>query len=486
MVIKISDESFKKYLISFFLLVFSIVSLYNLKLFPTVLYDEPMYANTAYSFSNNFKFFNYLTGYSGQEFFLYPGVVGPLLKFIPSTLYGFRKINILFGLVSVFLFSNLCIKTLKSRIVIVGTVASFVFSNIVFIAHRIVRPESLALMFCLFALFFATTYVGLLRHKHVFLLGLSLSLFSLIHPICIIFYLSFMVGWMFLLFKNRILARSLVPFILGHLPSALLVILYFRFWSIYAPVEWVGAVFGNDRIPGVSVLNGFFTNIAWIYEGYMMGAKRALLVGIECVVIGWGICQLRRNQFAFFLSLITLLYFSILLLVFQPLLRPYYTLLIPAVILLMGLFVDSLRIKCPRIVLLLFIYAGYSLSGNAFLLWMNRGNEDYSKLKKNLVSVLPPYDHLFVDRHYFWFWFKDEAQYGTDLLSKDNVPNGTSLYILNDNSEFNSRASNLGGVSRIPIPESNFKKGNSTGEYSLIETINSKSYGKFEVWRIIK
>ncbi|MBT5954824.1 phospholipid carrier-dependent glycosyltransferase [bacterium] len=481
MILSFSDEGFKKVLISFFLLVFASISLYRLGAFPTVLYDEPMYANTAYFFATHSKFFNSLTGYSGQEFFLYPGIVSVFLKGIPSTLYGFRKINLIFGLVSVFLFSNLCIKLLKSRAVIFGTVACFVFSNIVFIAHRIVRPESFALMFCMFTLFYGTSYLALLRDKDVFLLGLTMSLLSLVHPICVVFYISFIIPWFWILIKNKIFLKSLAPFVLGHLPTLILSLIYFKFWSIYSPQEWIDAVIGSGRIPGRSIFLGFFDNLVWVYKGYVMGTKRAFLVAIEFFVVAWGLTQFKRNHFVFFLSVVTLLYFVFSQLLFQPYLRPYYTLLIPSIVLLIGLFVDRARVKRPTFILVVFLYAGYSLLGNVYLFWMNRSNDDYDSLKKEVVKSLPSYENIFINSHYFWFWFKSDARYGHEFRGSTQSLENHDLYILNFESNPNSNVS--GGSSRIP------KLISWAGEYdvrkqrSLVKVTVSESYGRFEVWQ---
>lgn len=462
------------------------MSLFFLDRFPSILYDEPLYADTAYFFSEYGSLSNILGGYSGKQFFLYPFLLSFYMKITEPTLFSLRLFNLVIGSLTLGLFILITNRILKHRLIVVATVACFITSNILFVVHRIVRPEAMLVFFFVAALyFFLRDYGGKMNSKHIVYGGICLSFAMLSHPIGGIYFGLYCFYLIYLFTKKK--GNTGFLFFLSIIPLSLIVSLFFLFWSEKSFLETLQVLIFSERIPSkMSIIGGFFYNLKLFYIGYSLEFKRLFLIGLELLVIGWGIYRWKTKQLEGIFAPIALCVLIVGFIVFQPYLRPYYATFTVISILLLGLFFDNYYKNSKLTAVFLVAYALYSFMGNVYILYKSSDEKSSAEIKNKILNLIPVDANIVSANHYFWFWFKHQhTRYDRQIQltsSDDYVIISPISYIVTQSQSTNEKT-------LYPYASQSQKQYQDIMDrllknHQLVETIQTNRYGKISLFKI--
>jgi hypothetical protein len=175
-----------------FLLMISIYLCLELPFLTTirpVMYDEAWYANTASNFSIGKGFLNSIVGSGANANFMLPLFTGIVFKFIGVSLFTARLVSVLSGLIFLLLMRkvfNLLSLDYNSQLISYYTVLFVPFFNTVF---RFGRPECLALVFVIAAIYFYLKFLIYNNYISIVYISFFLLLAFLSHPFTSLFFL---------------------------------------------------------------------------------------------------------------------------------------------------------------------------------------------------------------------------------------------------------------------------------------------------------
>jgi len=378
------------------------LQLFKLDSIPSILYDEALYADTAFQFLNSGKFQNNLGGFSGQQFFLYPFLLSVFYKIFGVSLWVGRFFSWCCYLGSFIVFDQI-LKCICTQNVIRGVgLLLFLSSNLPMISSRIIRPESLLIFLLLLSVYIVLRYPKRSLFQALGL-GVLFGLLCLTHLIGALA-LSFFV---FVTLLDAVKAKDysyLIVFL--SVLSVFFAAFILNLLSFYGSFTvFLTELSSTGKLGGDSIAGTFVENVSLFVTGYSMGIKRALIVFVEIACVIWvavnGPSLFRR----FSVSLLCFLMFG--LIGINLFLRPYYGLfaifaLLALVIVLNKTYTkDKFSFQRLMISGLVMVFFLNSLLGSVYFAFRHKGNPPLSDFNFLLESVNPSYPILSVRQ--LWF-----------------------------------------------------------------------------------
>jgi len=122
---------------------------------PSVIVDEPWYANVAYNFANGRGIVNTNPGSGGGTgVFLYTLLMGLFFKIFGTSLFTARLFSVVGGLLGLFGLVCILVEVKAREKIIFFCILFYIFSNVNYIIFRSVRPEGWSLTFIILGLYF--------------------------------------------------------------------------------------------------------------------------------------------------------------------------------------------------------------------------------------------------------------------------------------------------------------------------------------------
>jgi len=384
--------------------------------YPTVVTDEPWYANTAYNFKNGLGLINTSTGWrGGDELFLYTVMLGGWFKIFGTSLLSGRAMSVVLGALSVWGCYHFAKSQNLSKLMTAVLVALFSVSNLVFIVARRIRPEIVVLC----CLVWGIVWMSRALQKKSFKMKPLLMAFALFfvssfsHPLGA--YVTVSAGLSFLLLPSlgiwdKVKATGAITFL-----CTALIAFYVFLWGLFKDVSFIEfirvSVFESKRLTTTGgFFDTFYTNWTFVFPSYVLGVKRFFIVAVEAVVLAYGLTIFRRSIMIRFLSWMALIFILGTFFTMHYFFRVGFV--FPHVILLMTLVLmshHSYYLVLPRwryfMLAVVLAYGCNHLAGDVWMLWKHRYTTPYSVIETQLDAAIP--DHTVVLTHLpFWFALK--------------------------------------------------------------------------------
>jgi hypothetical protein len=392
---------------------YALFYLFNLADSPPILYDEPLYADTANSFAKTGTFKNTLGGFSGQQLILFPMILGGVFKLTGTSLFWGRFLSFTLGFLSLLLFLK-CLKKFKlsaSLHTLFGI--GFIVSNTCLVSFRIIRPESLVL-FLILSLITVLLHLNKKSNWFYSSVGFISGALTLTHVIGFLAALGVVV-FIFLESIKQKKFKTIGYFFLGGLPFLCLFYgnLIYQYGSIVAFLDFLHESEKFSSSDGY--LGLFLSNFTVPFiEGYVMGAKRLYIVSIECF------CMLLAFKLKHPLSkylgsmTLSLSFFGFFLI--NAFLRPYFIFIPILTLLILCCWLKETKKKTLVKIILIFYILNQALGSSYFLM----------KHRNNTISSLFKNNHIFESNQYpiisyneFWFLSPDSKWFYRDIPSKE-------------------------------------------------------------------
>lgn len=383
--------------------LYCIVYGYNLSGMPGILWDEAFYSDTAFEFSKYFHFTNKLGGFSGQQFFLYPFLLGLFYKAFSVSIFIGRIVSFLLGLTSTILFYKIIKKSIAHHYWPFITTVGFIFLNTNIILFRIIRPETLVTFLFLVLIYFFLYIQNKNRFLHWVILGTIISLITATHLIGLYASIGILLYSSIVSIQARSI-RPLVGIILGGIPLGALFI--FNLIMQYGSLTQFFLEMGRSgKISSGIDFNLIWTNLSQLlFASYSMGYKRLILVLIELATIILGLFS--PNKKIKWLSLSMIIYLILGFSTINLFLRPYFCILpiTTLIILIMRLNKKpSFYIKS-----LILSYLGYHLLGSSYFFYLQCHSQPLptteirKQLNRSKFPIIGTNEMWFIDPNRKW------------------------------------------------------------------------------------
>jgi len=386
-----------------------------------VLYDEPLYAKTAYQFFLKGSVNSNFPAFGGKEFFLYPLLLSFWNHFFTVSLFNFRLFSAFMGGLTVFFIMDIARKLRLSltRQLLLGF---FVFiANTSFVGFRIIRPEALSSFIYVLVVWQLISVLQKESFSRLLILGFFSALLGITHLVASIF--SFFILF-FLVFylKNK---KNILGIFLGIAPIFIIFCIHFFIFLNFNLSSLIFFLTHSSKFSFHSNLSSVLEyNWNVFFSKYCLEWKRVIIVFIEFFIVFISIFYHKKHPLLLILSLSSLAYLIIgnAILLF---LRPYYMLwFLNTLVLISVLFSLDIHLAFLKFLLvsLIFIHT----AGDVLFLYMNRHNTSFSDIKLYFSNVFFKSDFIFSPSE-FWFlspqsnWCTDADQVATLLKNHYSV-----------------------------------------------------------------
>lgn len=171
------------------IVIFIILEIPYLSSIRPVMYDEAWYSSTGYNFYIGNGFYNTIVGSGGNANFVLPLFIGIFFRIFGASLFSARLVAVVSGIIFIFILYkilNLLNIIPKIQIVAYATFLSLPFFNTVF---RFARPESIAIVFFISAIYFHLNFITRSNYLYIIYTAVNLLIAFLSHPFSSIFFL---------------------------------------------------------------------------------------------------------------------------------------------------------------------------------------------------------------------------------------------------------------------------------------------------------
>ena len=494
----------KHYNYTFFILIgiFLLLQIPLIDTLPGIMVDEPWYANTAWNFSVGNGFTNTVPGsQGGDDLFLFTFLLGIFFKLFGTSLFTARMVSIIGGLVGLIgFFQILKILKIKSKFVIFISGLLFIFSNVSYIIFRSVRPESWVVALGVWALYFLIKGHILNKEINYFFTGLLSSAAFLCHPHGAIS--IFLFGVIVLLYcYNKKIIRALSYYILGIAPIA--IILFFYIFTVRQEtlIEFFGSWTHRIATEQDNFIHSQMSNLSTFFRTYTLGLKRIFILLFELGVLLYGLFFLKKNKYVLMISTIGLSYFVIAMIFLHPFSTRHFGEVLIFSFVVFALLLDYYKANqkfYKYVIVIGLLYLANNLAGDLYVIWRDHDNISYSEIEKKVDNLVPDNTKV-LSLLNFWFPLKNNENYNSytriwetpyknidNLLSSGDIKYVVlSDYMLYSGTGTSGRKADANVITQVGTFYSKAKSyAQTNGE--LIEIINTRGYGKIEIWKIIK
>ena len=500
-----STDRFRERNIIFLMICFSVLYLSFQLLFldkiPSVMVDEPWYANVGYNFSIGNGQVNTNPGSGvGTGVFLYTLLMGVFFKGVGTTLFTARLFSVVGGLLG--LIGLVCILAeLKVRQRVISFCCMlYIFSNVTYVIFRSVRPEGWILTFVIWGGFFLLTAVRSGKEVKFFLAGLFVSASFLCHPNGALY--IFLFGIITLVHSWQCKKpRYLMYYLLGcSIVFACFCVnrVYVRKLELFSFVDkWLSRTsLGQDKVSPASVSIG--QNFFVFFENYTLGIKRIYIFIFEIVILVVGLFHYKKRAI-FITSLLGLCYFLLAIVFLKPFVTRHFGEIIIFSIVSYGLLLqlyENRRIAYIFFCIIGGIYFVNNIAGDAYLIGKNYNKTSYSLVERKIDEIVPDQTKVLTLMH-FWFPLKNNDNYNSytrwrkkDYSSLDELLDSGDLdYVVISNYLTKGVTPTSGRKTKnktISKYTKHYDKAHSyaSANGSLIETVKSQNYGNIEIWQL--
>jgi hypothetical protein len=482
-------------------LLYLIFQLLFLDKIPSIMVDEPWYANVGYNFSIGEGLVNTNPGSgTGTGVFLYPLLLGIFFKGVGTSLYTARLFSVIGGLLGLIgLIQILSEFDLRPKVVLLCGLF-YVFSNVIYIVFRSVRPDGWILTFVLWGGYFLLTALKKDKDFLFFIAGLFISASFLCHPNGALYIFFFGVITLASAWRSRSLRR-----VVYYLSGVLFIFIAFFVDRVYVHKQeafyfvdrWLARTsVGGDEESRVSI--SMVQNIATFFKTYLVGIKRLFILFFELGVLGVGLLCF-RNKALFVTSLVGFCYFVLAIVFLKPFAARHFGEILLFSIITYGLLLRSFEDKRKlyfTFIIFGMLYLLNNMAGDIYLVDSNYDNTAYGVVDKEIDKIVPDGASVLTLMH-FWFPLKNNENYNSyTRWRKTNYKNidelldsGDLEYVVISNyltrglTPTSARKSNLKMIDKQmyyyeKVHNYAINKG------KLISALETNNYGQIEIWHV--
>tara|TARA_Y100001970_G_scaffold293135_1_gene437990 strand:- start:1743 stop:3188 length:1446 start_codon:yes stop_codon:yes gene_type:complete len=375
-------------------LLIIVTQLILLDKYPTVLIDEPWYANTLYNVAYHQEIKNTLFGGGGGDVVFFYTLLGAIwTKIVGFSFFKLRLLSVFLECVALFLFLK-CLNKLTQQItkqsvyytLLAGCI--FIVNNNFFIIFRRIRPEGLSLICLLVALYSYMKWIDKPNENRVLLItGAMIMIGVMSHPNILVY--GIVIG--FFIIWDQIKQRhvsSIIYYSLGCLGTFLL---FMGLYSLFSDQTYISLFFDKRVIQRADGgIANLLNNILRFPMFYSMGIKRLYSLIFEISVLVIPLFWFKKDKKLKRLSLIAITGLLLSLTMLNPFFRVHfcYTVLITCLLYLSILAMIPKKIMFNITLACGIVYFANNIVGDIYILYQNRNNESLSSLKEKIEATI--------------------------------------------------------------------------------------------------
>ncbi len=382
---------------------------------PTIMVDEPWYADVAHNAATNGTFVNSTIGAGGgDKTFLFTAISSLFYRCLGTSLWTARFVSVLAGLAGLLGFLAILRRLRIGLVPTVLTALCFIFSNVYYVIFRSVRPEGLTSALGIWALFFVLEMVDTDRLRSAFLAGLVSALAFLSHPNGALYFGIFGLTALVLAIRQQ---RWLVPvcFGLGGLPVALALVLFALWQWEVGPLEFFGSMLYRTSIDsGSAHSDGIWHNVVRFFTRYSVGIKRLPVVLFEFAALFWGVLWGRgRTRLV---ATCGLSFFLLAILFLNPFATRHFGEVLFFALVVVAMAMGGRPLKAaywggrPGLLVVVSLYLLYNVAGDGYLWYRQAGQTAYGDLEAWIDDRVPD-DARVLSLYPFYFALADNELY---------------------------------------------------------------------------
>jgi len=370
------------------IIIYLIVELSFLDIYPEVQMDEPWYGNTAFNFANNFRFTNTNVGYSGGDLFCLPSFIsGIFIKIFGLSLFISRLSSVLAGFLALIgLLKLLKALNISARISLYSCLL-LIFSNVFFIIFRTARPESWVVTFGIWSLYYAFEYFRKKKLKFSIYAGILASLSFLSHPYGLLSAADSGLIIIVAAIRDRKIS-DLIYFGLSFMVCLGLPVAYCLSNPDYS-TEYLIREFSVRN--SISARSGIAYNFITFFSNYSLGIKRLYILIFEILACFAGLFVLRKEKILWVFPLLGIFNFVFSISMFSLYLTRSFGQIIIFSIITFALAISVVQSKRIKIIFLscTLLYFLNNMAGNVYFICKNADNLPYDKLTRAIDGKVP-------------------------------------------------------------------------------------------------
>lgn len=465
--------------------------------------DEPWYAATAHAFASGHGLKNELVGSGGGDvFFLYPMMMSSLFLIDGTTFYAGRLFSVAMGVLAVVGLIGVMYRLGLRWMEVTLCGSAFIVSNLSYLTFRAIRPECAGTAFAIWGVYFLLEALRTRSPRDGALCGVAVGAAFLSHPALALFVLLVGIALLVDGFRERAFSAVIAYSVVGLGVLALLL----AFMQVSMEEGVVGTLeimagraadVGSERL---GMLASTWENATSFFHRLHAEGRRAPIVLLEIIVLGWGLANLRKLGPASVMPLIPIGFLVVGFLTLRPMLLRSFTVVEWMILATFGLMIADLarssaawKVHAARAALALL--ALNNLAGDLYVIKRDWNAISYAELGKAIAAQVPPGSTV-MSHMLFWFPLQESKVYTSysrwrheahdDLESL--LDSGEVEYVvLLDYDGLSLITAGATGSNPLLSPVLSYRK--RVGEWAdesgnLVAEIPARGYGKVAVWRV--